>query len=195
MSHPFEDSADAERIRLIELDLSITNEFVRGVIGTGTAVRGVAVTVWLALLGVALQQHQAAIAALAFAVSVIFWIVDGYYGWLYKEATIHARVCETILAEYYNAISRAVDDPTVADRFQARLRSEHFGLFRGFRAGYGPKQWWQARPALLYRVVYMGLLAVSAAVALLLTTGVLSAATPEDNPRSTGSCVHDHPAP
>ncbi|GAA4363858.1 hypothetical protein [Nocardioides caricicola] len=192
MGHRFEEFEDAERLRLVELDLEMTNEFIRGVIATSTAVRGIAVTVWLALLGVALQQQLASLAVLACVVAAIFWVLDAYYGWLYAEASVHARACETLMSAYYNAISRAKDDPGVVDRFRVTLRGEHFGLFRGFRSGFGINRWWNARPTILYRTLYISMLGLSTVVALLLATGVLASDSPQPDQDPSREWHHRH---
>jgi hypothetical protein len=193
MSHDFEAFEDAERVRLVELDLKLTNEFISGVIATSTAVRGIAVTVWLALLGVALQQELTSLAVLACVVAAIFWVLDAYYGWLYAEASIHARACETLISAYYNAISRAKDDPGVVERFRLKLRAEHFGLFRGFQSGYSVNGWWNARPTLVYRSLYISIIGVAAVIALLLATGVLASDSPQPDqgPQRQGQLQDD----
>lgn len=43
---------------LVELDYNQTSEFVRGVLGTATTIRGWAITIWLALAGFSVQQDQ-----------------------------------------------------------------------------------------------------------------------------------------
>ena len=161
MSQPFNDGRDAERIRLVEQDLSVSNDFVRGVVATGAAVRGLGITFWLALLGFAFQQHLPELAVLGTLVVAVFWILDGYYGWLYGEASDHVRVCERLLSNYYNAVSRAQDDPSLVASFRASLRAHRFGLFLSFRSGYRIKQWWDARPTLVFRTLYPLMLTVS----------------------------------
>lgn len=165
---------DRERIRLVESDLQLTNEFIRGVIGTGTAVRGVAVTIWLALVGFAIQQQMASFSVLACLVALAFWLLDGYYGWLYTEGAIHARACETLLSEYYNAISRGDDNPRVVDRLRTNMRLQTFGLFLNFRSGYGLKQWWAARPVILYRTLYIAMFGLALAYSALLWFNVVN---------------------
>ncbi len=48
---------------------------------------------------------------LAAIVTLVFLFVDGYHGWLYSEASKHAYAVERLLSTYYNALSRADDDP------------------------------------------------------------------------------------
>jgi hypothetical protein len=175
VSNPLEEFRDKERIRLIEADLALTNEFIRGVVTTGAAIRGVAVTIWLAMLGLAVQQSMAPLAVIAMLVAITFWLIDGYYGWLYREASLHARACETILSEYYNAISRAGDDPDVVARLRTSMRTQRFGLFLGFRSGYGPAEWWNARPTLLYRTFYLSMVGAAALIAAIVWSGIWAA--------------------
>jgi hypothetical protein len=89
-----DEKSDKERIRLVEAELAQTNDFVKGVIATCAAIRGSAITVWLALLGFAVQQDLAELGFLAAIVASVFYLVDGYHGWLYAEASKHGRVVE-----------------------------------------------------------------------------------------------------
>jgi hypothetical protein len=158
------DETEKERIRLAEVDLAQTNEFIKGVLATGAALRGSAITIWLALLGFAVQQRLAELGLLAAIVSLVFLIADGYHGWLYGEASKHARSIERLLSSYYDTLSRFKDDPEAMVRFRGRLRAHRHGLFLGFRTRFSPRQLWHARPALFYRVLYPFLITVALAV-------------------------------
>ena len=65
----FEDARTKERVRLVESDLALTNEFIRGVVATSASIRAAAFTLWLALLGFAFQQGLTALAVLGGAVA------------------------------------------------------------------------------------------------------------------------------
>jgi hypothetical protein len=169
----FGDDYDRERIRLAEADLALTNDFIKGVVATGAALRGSAITIWLALVGFAVQQHLAMLGMLAAMVAFGFWLIDGYHGWLYSEASAHARALERLLSRYYDMISRVRDDPDVLGRFRVDLRAHRCGLYLSFRAGFGPRQMWNARPVLIYRVLYVALVAIALLIMVLVVTGAL----------------------
>jgi hypothetical protein len=146
---------DKERIRLAEADLAQTNDFVKGVLATGAAIRGSAITIWLALLGFAAQQHLAVLCLLAAIVTLVFLFVDGYHGWLYSEAFKHAYAVERLLSTYYNALSRADDDPEELIIFRRDLRVHRFGLFHNLPERFKLKHiFLKARPTLFYRILY-----------------------------------------
>jgi hypothetical protein len=167
------DETEKERIRLAEVDLAQTNEFIKGVLATGAALRGSAITIWLALLGFAVQQRLAELGLLAALVSVAFLLADGYHGWLYGEASKHARALERLLSNYYDALSRYRDDPDVLSRFRVDLRAHRHGLFLGFRTRFGLKQLWRARPPIFYRILYPLLIAAALASWILIDLEII----------------------
>ena len=172
--------SEKERIRLVELDYEKTNEFVKGVVATGAALRGSAITVWLALIGFGFQQRLVSLAVLAALVVVVFALVDGYHGWLYAEAAKHLRAVERVTSTYYNALSRGEDDEDAVRDFRQELRFHRFGLFSNLRATINWDFLRDARPKIVYRLVYPLLLtlAVVAAVAI----GPLSTDKDDDEP-------------
>ncbi|MFI4990318.1 MAG: hypothetical protein ACHQHO_05320 [Solirubrobacterales bacterium] len=159
---------ERERVRLVELDYDKTNEFIKGVVGTGALLRGSAITVWLGLIGFAFQQDLAALAVLAAVVVVVFLIVDGYHGWLYAQAAMHLRAVEKVTSTYYNALSRGDDDEDAVHDFRQELRFHRFGLFLNLRTKMQVTFLLQAKPKVIYRFVYplLFVLAIAAAVAI-----------------------------
>ncbi len=166
----FADS-EKERVRLVESDYETTNEFIKGVVGTGALIRGSAITIWLALVGFAFQQSLTILAVLAAVVALVFAVVDGYYGWLYAEAAKHLRACEKVISTYYNALSRGDDDEDAVRDFRQELRFHRFGLFLNLRI----KMKWDfllaAKPVMIYRVIYPGLILLAIASALAIGPG------------------------
>lgn len=154
-------SDEVERIRLVELDLSQTNDFIKGVVATGAAIRGSAITLWLALAGFALQQHVAELGLLAAIVALLFLVADGYHGWLYSEASKHARAVERLLSNYYDVLSRGRDDPDALLDFRRDLRAHRFGLFVNFTERFALADVMEsARPKLFYRLLYPALIVI-----------------------------------
>jgi hypothetical protein len=173
-----------ERIRLLELDYEKTNEFITGVLATGAALRGSAITLWLALMGFAFQQNLTVLAALGAVVAVVFMVVDAYHGWLYGKAIVHLGAIENVLATYYTALSKWTDDPALVREFRVALRAHRFGLFprlKGKKRSTGVFQIVRgARPRIIYLGVYP--LLIFLAFVATVSIGVFSAGK-QDKPQ------------
>lgn len=154
---------EKERVRLVEADLALTNDFLKGVLATGTGLRGSAITIWLALVGFAFQQPLAELGLLAAIVAVVFLVADGYHGWLYSEAAKHARALERTLSIYYDALSRSEDDEDALLDFRKELRVRRFGLFLNLKDRFRLTDIASARPQLAYRLVYPALVVIALA--------------------------------
>jgi hypothetical protein len=155
--------SEKERIRLVQADLALTNDFIKGVLSTGAGLRGSAITIWLALVGFAIQQRLAELGLLAAIVAAIFLFVDGYHGWLYSEASKHARALERTLSIYYDALSRGDDDEQATLDFRTELRVRRFGLFISLKDKFSLLDIASARPHLAYRLLYPALIAIALA--------------------------------
>jgi hypothetical protein len=164
--------SEKERLRLVELDYANTNDFVKSVVTTSATIRSLALTIWLGLVGFAVQQRLWELGVLAAVVAVLFLFLDGYHGWLYEEALKHARAAEKVTARYYNALSRGEDDPDAVLDFRVELRFHRFGLFSNLRHFQVPDLL-AARPPLLYRVLYPTLVGVAVLVAVLVGVGAI----------------------
>ena len=164
--------SEKERLRLVELDYDRTSDFIKSVVATAGAIRGLAITIWLGLVGFALQQDLWELGALASVVAVLFLFLDGYHGWLYEEAMKHARAAEAVTSRYYNALSRGDDDPDALVDFRVQLRIHRFGLWSSLRH-FAVRDLLIARPPLLYRVLYPSLLGLGVLVTVLVGAGVI----------------------
>jgi hypothetical protein len=160
------DGDERERVRLVELDYEKTNEFIKGVVGTGATLRGSAVTLWVALLGFAFQQSVAWLAVLAALVAVVFLAVDGYHGWLYGEAAKHLRSVEKMISTYYGMLSRGEDSEEAVHDFRRDLRAYRFGLYSHMPRRLKRNFLLIARPLLVYQLVYPFLVVVAVAAAI-----------------------------
>jgi hypothetical protein len=163
---------ERERVRLVEVDYGNTTDFIKSVVATGTTIRGLAVTIWLALVGFSVQQGIWELAALASIVAVVFLLLDGYHGWLYAEAEAHARAAETVTSRYYEALSKGDDEEDALLDFREELRFHRFGLFLNIHA-FRAKDLLAARPKLFYAVLYPFLIGLAAAVAVCVAAGVI----------------------
>lgn len=161
------DDRTKELVRLVERDYDQTSEFIRSVVSTTSTTRGWTVTVWLALLGVAIQQSSPALALLAAVVLFPFGLLDLYYSWLYSEALNHARDIERVTADYYAALEMGEDDEDLVLDFEARLGSNRIGLYRNFKRFQLPEIR-AARPRLVFLFFYPGLFATALLALLVL---------------------------
>jgi hypothetical protein len=156
-----------EQIRLLERDYDQTAEFIRSVVGTTSTARGWAVTVWLAVLGVGIQQNKVALAILASLVLIPFAILDAYHSWLYGEALRHARDIEHLSAAYFRAVESGDDDEELWLDFKAELATHRFGLYSHFRRFQLPEIR-TARPRIVFQIFYPGLIGAGLVAAALI---------------------------
>jgi len=117
-----------ELFRLVELDYARTADFISGLMQRQVGIRGLAVTIWAAILGFAFDHSTWELGVLAIASVLVFLFLDGYYSLLYIEARSHASDLETISAFYYRSLIR--DDDEDSDRdLQVQLEAYRFGLY------------------------------------------------------------------
>jgi hypothetical protein len=119
-----------ELVRLVELDYERTSQFITGVVGTGVAFRGWAVTIWLAVLGIAFERSVWQLGIVASVVAVIFLLLDGYHAWLLTEAQAHAQNLERFSAAYHDWLARGNEDPDAAEDLRFSMESYEFGVYR-----------------------------------------------------------------
>ena len=163
------ETANKELVRLLELDYERTASFITGVVGTSTSLRGWAVTIWLAVTGLAFDRGEPALAGLAAIVALAFFLVDGYHAWLYGQALAHAIKVERISALYYGALGGGLDDDDAQLDLQVGLESHRFGVYRDFRHfSIGALRY--VRPQVVFRVFYplLAVVALASAIALYL---------------------------
>lgn len=162
-----EDPRIAELVRLVERDYDQTAEFIRSVVGTTLTTRGWCVTVWLAVLGLAIDHGSVGLAALAAFILTPFGLLDAYHSWLYSEALKHARALEQLSTSYYAAVESGEDDEDLIFDFEAALGSHRFGLYGNFKRFQLPEIR-NARPELVFRWFYPGLAAAALVSAVLI---------------------------
>jgi hypothetical protein len=162
-----DDERVVELVRLLERDYDQTGEFIRSLVGTVATTRGWAVTVWLALLGVAIQEDSPALAVLAGFVLVPFGLLDAYHSWLYSQALRHARGLEQLSADYYRAVERGNEDEELELDFEAGMAAHRFGLYSHFRR-FSLPELRAARPRLVFQWFYPGLVCAAILAAILI---------------------------
>jgi len=153
----------AELVRLVERDYDQTTEFIRSVVGTTTTIRGWAITVWLAVIGVAIERGSWELSLFAVTALLPFAFLDAYHSWLYSQALRHARALEDLSAAYYRAVERGEDDEDILLDFEASLAAHTFGMYSHFRRFEIPELR-AARPRAVFFAFYPGLATVGLTV-------------------------------
>jgi hypothetical protein len=156
-----------ELVRLVELDYERTATFINGVTSTAATIRGWAITIWLAVVGVALDRGLWQVALLAAAAASVFLLVDGYHAWLYGEALAHASALERLSGRYYDSLGRGSDDEELELDLRVDLESHRFGMYRTFRK-FRLRDLLFAKPTVFFRGFYPLLIGVAVVVAILL---------------------------
>jgi hypothetical protein len=153
----------------IDFDYERTTSFIEGITGTSATIRGWAITIWLAVVGVAFDRGSWELAALGAVVALVFFVIDAYHAWLYGEALLRATAIEQLQGEYYTSLGRRADDPDGAGDLRKRLEEHRFGLYRNFKR-FRLKDIAFARPFVFFRLFYPFLAAVAIGAAILLAT-------------------------
>src|SRR5712691_1453382 len=158
-------SERSELQRLVELEYDRTSKFIEGVASQGSTVRGWAVTVWVALFGVAFSQRLWPAALLALAAIVVFVLLDAYLTALYEQALSRARQLERIVGLQYSFLARGADDPSLEEQAFVALAAHKYGLYSGLRTVHF-QDLMKMRKNMFLRIVYptMGLLAIASSV-------------------------------
>jgi hypothetical protein len=160
-------AATKELIRVIELDYDRTSKFIEDVLGTSATIRGLLVTAWVAVLTFAFDVSKWSLAAVSFAIVVVFGVLDAYHSWLYTEALGHAADLEEVSETYYGALALGGDDPDSALDLQVSLQDHHFGIYRSLTR-FRIRDLAAVRPQIFFAVLYPALLTVSVICAVVL---------------------------
>lgn len=157
----------AEQVDLVKTDYEATRSVIDGVVRTSIALRGIALTLVLALLTFAIDRSSIPIAACALAAAGLFLYLDAYHGWLYAEGLRRAHELEKILALRYKELERGGVDPDISIDLDIALAQHRFGQYSNFPR-FRLKQLRRARPVPVFAVLYGGLstLAVAAIIYL-----------------------------
>jgi hypothetical protein len=123
-----------EMLRLVELEYERTTKFIEGSVGLTTSIRGWAITVWAALIGVAFSQRVWELPFLAVIAIAAFAVVDAYYSSLYKQALLRARALERVTGKHYDALARGKDNPRAMAAAAASLAANSYGFYTNLRA-------------------------------------------------------------
>jgi hypothetical protein len=158
------DASQKELVRLVELDYERTATFINGVTATASTIRGWAVTIWLAIIGVSLNEGRWQLAILAAVVAATFLLIDAYHAWLYGEALDHAVALERLSGRYYESLGRGLDDEDVAVDLAVELQTHRFGVYRNLRQ-FTFRDILFVKPRVFFRVFYPVLVAVAVVIA------------------------------
>jgi hypothetical protein len=160
-----EEMRRAELVALVRADYDATRSMIDGVVRTSIALRGVGMTLTLALLGYAVAHSSCVLGLVGLASTWLFLYLDSFHGWLYDEARRRARSVERVLRLRYQQLERGDEDPDAGRDLDRALAAHRFGQYLAL-----PRFRWrslgQARPRVVYLLVYGSLtaLAISAAV-------------------------------
>lgn len=156
----------AELLRLVELDYDRTTKLVEATTGAGVAVRGWAVTIWLAVLAAAFDRRVWEIGVLGAVAVVAFGLADGYHMWLSGEALDHAKAVEKVTGRHYAAIARGSVLPGALRREEEALLAHEFGAYRTLKR-FRLRDALYVRPPVFFRVIYPVMAGVSIASAII----------------------------
>jgi len=118
---------------LVKTDYEATRGLIDGVVRTSLALRGVGVTLVIALLGFAAERTSVPVSLCALAAIAVFCYLDAYHGWLYADALTRAKQLEKILALRYKELERDGADPATAEDLDDALAAHRFGQYSNLR--------------------------------------------------------------
>jgi hypothetical protein len=159
---------DKEKLaKLVELEYERVAKFIDGVIATEATIRGWAVTIWLAVVGLAFSQSLWELGVVAAGVGATFFFIDAYHAWLYGEAIVLANELERLTASYYDSFGRLAGDNDAETDLRVALETHRFGLYRNLKR-FRLRDVLFARPAVFFRFFYPALIAAGIGIAVLL---------------------------
>jgi len=141
-----------ELFRLAELDYARTADFISGLMQRQVGIRGLAVTIWAAVVGFAFDRSTWELGVLAVVAVLVFLFLDGYYSVLYIEARSHASDLESISAVYYRSLIRDEDEDIARD-LQVQLEAYRFGLYRSLKP-FRIRDLTRVRQRVMFKVFY-----------------------------------------
>jgi len=172
MTEPSETLTAAERekalVDLVRYDYDVTLRTIQSVLATGMSLRAAGFAAWGVILGVGVNDHSWSFCLFAAFIALLFGYIDLLHATLYRRALARATRLESLLDAYGDRLGIDADNEAAVLRVQARLELHKFGVFRTMpRKGTSTlrQQYWRARPAAVFRVVYPCLI-VSALVAM-----------------------------
>jgi hypothetical protein len=155
-----------EMIRLVELDYERTAAFSDGLVQREAAVRGLAVTVWVATLGFAFDRTSWPLAVLAAAASIAFALLDAYYSAVFVQLQTHLVALERLSATYYRSLRSPQDNDALADLALA-FEEYRFGHRRPLRRVHF-RDLFSVFDRVVFRFLYPPLVLAAVACALLI---------------------------
>jgi hypothetical protein len=157
----------AELFKQITDDQDRTAKFIDGNTTSVIAIRGWAITIWLAVLGVAFSSKLWELAALDVVVIFVFAVIDGYHSSLYTEVLLHAKKLEWITYLHYVVLTTGSMDPDAQSDLDKALAVLKIGVYSNLRR-FKPRDIWYAEPTVFIRYMYPFLAAAALASAILI---------------------------
>lgn len=155
-------AAREKLISLIRVDYETTRSLIDGVVRTSLALRGIGLTLVLALLTFAVENSSIPVALCGTVAVVLFMFLDAYHGSLYVQALRRAHELEHILSLRYKEVERAGLDTDVSIDLDIALATHRFGQYSNF-SRFRLAFLLRARPLVVYVVLYGGLAAFALA--------------------------------
>jgi hypothetical protein len=151
-----------ELISLIRVDYETTRSLIDGVVRTSLALRGVGLTLVLALLTFAVEKSSVPVALCGLVAVGLFLFLDAYHGSLYAHGLRRAHELERILSLRYKELERAGLDADVSIDLDVALAEHRFGQYSNFPR-FRPAFLRRARPVSVYLVLHGSLAALAIA--------------------------------
>lgn len=177
----------AALVELVKFDYERTLSVIDGLVRVCTAVRALAITVWVGLLAASIEAENVILALIAVIATTLFALLDAYHGWLYAQARERARDMEGLLADRYKCLSRAGDAPEQT-QLLTKLRQHKLGQLRNFKKVEALAFYGTARPAFFYRRFYPLLALMAAGVAI--AVGIHQAGEDKQDPGGGATQTH-----
>jgi hypothetical protein len=138
---------------LVTTDYETTRSMIDGVVRTSLTLRGVGLTLVLALLSFAVERSSLPVAVCALAAVGLFLYLDAYHGWLYAQGLRRAHELEHILVLRYKELERAGIDSDISVDLDLALATHRFGQYSNFPR-FQLRFLKRARPVAVYAVLY-----------------------------------------
>lgn len=171
MTEPRQTLTSAERekalVDLVRYDYDVTLRTIQSVLATGMSLRAAGFAAWGVILGVGVNEQSWAFCLFAAVISSLFGYIDLLHATLYRRALARATRLEALIDTYGDRLGIDAENEPAVLRTLARLELHKFGVYRTMprkSTSTLHRQYWRARPAAVFRVVYPALI-VGAVVA------------------------------
>jgi hypothetical protein len=153
-------------VELVRVDYDATLRTMQGFIQTAGQIRAAGIAAWGVVLGFALRDQSWELSSLAVALVLIFAYADAYHSALYRRAFSRVIHLESLLDAVLDHLGIDAGDEEAQARLLGRLETHRFGMNRSLGA-LTARNLTEARPHVVFRLIYPALMATSSAVVLI----------------------------